>query len=325
MAFSGRIIKDVWERTTEKIRGKNPDVWRRDECGNVIKRGSYGTHGKFGWEIDHRKPRSKGGTDHLHNLRALHWRACRARDNKTIFIISSSKDIDTAWGQASSIRGENPDVWRKDENGNIIRRGSYGTLGGFGWEIDHRKPKSKGDTDDLRNLQALSWRSNRTEGGTETPKHDAGLSSSNETAKVYRPKSPYTYFVQIKKIIARAKSEIFLIDPYFDGETFDLYFGSMNPKLSLRLLVAKNANDLKGYAKKHIDEYGSQIELRCNKKELHDRLLLIDQESCWITGGSFQDGGEKASYIVPFHPELSAIKYNIYQEIWDHSADMLKV
>ena len=71
----------AWDRAPT-ARGKNPDTWRRDESGNLMRKASYGTVGEFGWEIDHRNPQSKGGTDHGRNLRALHWKANRRKSDK---------------------------------------------------------------------------------------------------------------------------------------------------------------------------------------------------------------------------------------------------
>ena len=68
---------------------------------------------------------------------------------------------DQAWEKAETIRGKNPDVWRKDQQGNKIRKSSYGTTGEFGWEFDHKKPKSKGGSDSSRNIQPLHWEENR--------------------------------------------------------------------------------------------------------------------------------------------------------------------
>ncbi|MBC8552356.1 MAG: HNH endonuclease [Candidatus Brocadiales bacterium] len=42
-----------------------------------------------------------------------------------------------------------------------MRNGSHGTLGEYGWEVDHKNPKAKGGTENLRNIQALHWEENR--------------------------------------------------------------------------------------------------------------------------------------------------------------------
>jgi hypothetical protein len=73
----------------------------------------------------------------------------------------SKKQIDQVWDKGAEIRGKNPDVFRKDSKGNIIRKPSFGTKGDYGWEIDHKKPVAKGGTDDPRNLQPLHWGANR--------------------------------------------------------------------------------------------------------------------------------------------------------------------
>ena len=73
----------------------------------------------------------------------------------------SKKQINEVWDKAKTIRGGNPDVWRKDKHDNKIRFGSYGTQGEYGWEIDHKNPKAKGGTNNSQNLQPLHWEENR--------------------------------------------------------------------------------------------------------------------------------------------------------------------
>lgn len=73
----------------------------------------------------------------------------------------SKEQIDKVWNKAKPIRGKNPVVWRCDPYGNVIRQPSFRTEGEYGWEIDHKKPKEKGGTDDPRNLQPLHWEENR--------------------------------------------------------------------------------------------------------------------------------------------------------------------
>jgi hypothetical protein len=82
----------------------------------------------------------------------------------------SKKKIDQIWEKAKPIRDKNPDVWRKDSAGNIIRKPSFGTHGDYGWHIDHKKPTAKGGSNDPRNLQPLHWEANLEKSDKYPPK-----------------------------------------------------------------------------------------------------------------------------------------------------------
>jgi 5-methylcytosine-specific restriction endonuclease McrA len=68
--FDQETIDKVWDKG-KKIPSKNPDLYRRDPAGNEIYKPSYGKDSEKGWQIDHKNPVSKGGTDNLRNLQPL--------------------------------------------------------------------------------------------------------------------------------------------------------------------------------------------------------------------------------------------------------------
>ena len=78
----------------------------------------------------------------------------------------TSSTIKKVWDKAKKIRGKDPQMYRQDPYGNTMYWYSYGKNTDMGWEIDHIKPKSKGGSDAVVNLQALSTRVNRSKGGS---------------------------------------------------------------------------------------------------------------------------------------------------------------
>ena len=58
------------------------DGLRKDASGEYIHRDAYGkAEHPWGWEVDHIKPISEGGTNKLNNLRPLNIPANRGRNN----------------------------------------------------------------------------------------------------------------------------------------------------------------------------------------------------------------------------------------------------
>ena len=60
----------VWKKA-KKVRGKDPNLYRQDPYGNIMYKPSYGKDSSMGWEVDHIKPKSQGGSDSTGNLQAL--------------------------------------------------------------------------------------------------------------------------------------------------------------------------------------------------------------------------------------------------------------
>ncbi len=81
MSHSKKRIQEVWDKA-KKVRGKNPNLYRKDACGNVIYRHSYGKQSPMAWEMDHIVPKAKGGTNKTSNLQPLQWQANRTKSTR---------------------------------------------------------------------------------------------------------------------------------------------------------------------------------------------------------------------------------------------------
>lgn len=76
-------IEKAW-KNAKKSRGKDPDLYRKDPYGNEMYKDSYGKNSDMGWEVDHIKPRSRGGSDSTKNLQALNTEVNRSKGNTLV-------------------------------------------------------------------------------------------------------------------------------------------------------------------------------------------------------------------------------------------------
>jgi hypothetical protein len=63
----------VWKKA-DVLENKDPSMWRIDLCGALINWREFGKRTKYGWNVDHIFPKAEGGTDHIFNLCAMHWK-----------------------------------------------------------------------------------------------------------------------------------------------------------------------------------------------------------------------------------------------------------
>ena len=70
MSYSKKKLNEIFAKGNI-IPGKNPSKYRKDNCGNMIYRSSYGKETPMGWEVDHSVPKAKGGSNCSRNLKPL--------------------------------------------------------------------------------------------------------------------------------------------------------------------------------------------------------------------------------------------------------------
>lgn len=145
---------------------------------------------------------------------------------------------------------------------------------------------------------------------------DLDLDGRSEIANVYSSGQEYQLFQDIEEILFRAKTDLLIVDPYLSGSAFGEFISEAAKSTPTRILTEKSTDELMGYVRRHIAQYNSDISVR-KSKGIHDRLLISDQEECWILGGSIKDAArKKPTYLMPVLPRFVAAKVEIYNQIW---------
>lgn len=140
--------------------------------------------------------------------------------------------IQTAWVKASIIEGQNPEEWRKDSCGAVIRRSRYGdTDDDFGWQVDHIFPQVMLEANDVpnvlidhdENLRAMHWRNNISK-SNNYPRYESVTSSRNGRNNIEENKT-----MKVNQYVQGQIERLYgpYIDYFFSGD-LNTYFDDID-------------------------------------------------------------------------------------------------
>ena len=145
---------------------------------------------------------------------------------------------------------------------------------------------------------------------------DLELQVPDNTRTVFKSGEVYDVFRALNEVISSAEKSIFIIDPYLDDSVFNHYLTSRKPEVKVRLLLSKNADQLKAAAEKYNQQFGNVVEIR-KTKAVHDRVIFLDGYVCWVLGQSLKDAAKaKPTYLAPLAPDVVQAKLQDYEDIW---------
>jgi hypothetical protein len=116
-------------------------------------------------------------------------------------------------------------------------------------------------------------------------------------------------FAAVGKVVATAKKDVLMVDPYADEKVLTDYAILAPEKITVRILAdqADHKKSLKPAAERWVQQIGSARPLSVRlapAKALHDRLIVVDGNTAWTLGQSFNKLAERAhTSLVRMDPE----------------------
>lgn len=132
-------------------------------------------------------------------------------------------------------------------------------------------------------------------------------------------------FSAISKILAIAKMDVFIIDPYMDEVTLTEFGTAVPENIKLRLMADKNDHKatLKPAAQNWIKQYGAKRPLSVRlapPRVLHDRAIFIDNITAYNLTQSLNAFAKRSPAEIIKADDTAALKIAAYREIWESSS-----
>lgn len=110
--------------------------------------------------------------------------------------------------------------------------------------------------------------------------------------------SVHDAYIEIRKIVQLATSEILIVDSYVD-ETLWQLLRNVPPSAKIRVMTMQMKSDFALEGRKFAAQHGNTIEVRATKL-YHDRFIIVDSARVWHLGASIKDAGNKAFGMSEF-------------------------
>ena len=160
-------------------------------------------------------------------------------------------------------------------------------------------------------------------GWTITEDMALATQDAHVSEQFYPAGTQYDAYVAIREIIAKATSDIMIVDAYLGSSIF-LTLSAIDPsKLTVKLLTtAKNLKaDFRVEATKFQQQFtGVQLEVRTTT-DFHDRFIAIDGSDLYHVGASIKDAGRRAFLVsrLQDQPIIAALRLYLDQA-WNKAA-----
>ena len=133
--------------------------------------------------------------------------------------------------------------------------------------------------------------------------------------QAFGPGAVYDFQKALRDLLSSSTKSLFIIDPYLDEQIFDAYLSTVASQVSVRLLARQYAAALKPAVLAFVAQKKMSVEVR-SSTATHDRVLFVDDRSCWVLGQSIKDAAKKPTYLAPLADDAAQLKKADYEVIW---------
>jgi|SRR6185503_545565 len=125
----------------------------------------------------------------------------------------------------------------------------------------------------------------------------------------------FTYFDEVRRVIEKARTEVFFVDPYLDADFMGRYMPHVSAGVTVRLLGHNKIEALLTAVEMCARQSGLAIAVR-SSANLHDRFLFVDQKLCYLSGASFKDGALNAPTTLTQIADGFGAMWDTYEKMW---------
>jgi hypothetical protein len=133
--------------------------------------------------------------------------------------------------------------------------------------------------------------------------------------------SQHDAYIELRKIVQLATSEILIVDNYVDDSLWQL-LTNLTSNVRIRILTQNMKGDFLLEARKFATQHGYAVEVRQTAK-YHDRFIIADGRRCWHIGTSIKDAGSKAfAFSEMLQPDVINFIRNDVESTWSASTQV---
>lgn len=132
-------------------------------------------------------------------------------------------------------------------------------------------------------------------------------------------------YAAIVKLVQQPCDDLLIVDPYVNSDLFTDFAPHVVAKRGLRCITAKRSENHAGLEASQrrwsSDHPEKPVEVRYSPpKELHDRLIIIDDREVWLVSQSLKDIAKRSpASVSKADPEIAEMKSAHYTELWSKS------